>query len=75
VQGYNFLIPISVAKSFINQLNINTSRSKSSDYIEKGLDYYWKQQYSNAAQEFNKALSLDSKNYYVSEYLKMISPQ
>lgn len=74
VQGYNFLIPINVAKSFINQLNINTSRSKASEFIEKGLDYYWKQQYSNAAQEFNKALSLDTKNYYASEYLKMSSP-
>jgi S1-C subfamily serine protease len=72
-QGYNFLIPLNEANDFIrNQgININTIRSETLDYFKKGLDYYWKQQYINAAQEFNKVLSANPNNYYAKEYLNM----
>jgi S1-C subfamily serine protease len=73
VQGYSFLIPINEAKDFIKDqgININTSRSETLNYFQKGLDYYWGQQYTNASQEFNKVLSVNPNNYYAKEYLNM----
>jgi S1-C subfamily serine protease len=71
IQGFNFLIPVNMAKSFISELNINTTPSKSTIYFEKGLDYYWDKKYRDAEMEFNKILTLDPENIYALDYAKM----
>jgi len=71
VQGYNFLIPINVAKSFVSELNINTTPSRTTRHFEKGLEYYWNNQYSEARQEFNEILTLEPNNLYASEYARI----
>lgn len=71
IQGYNFLIPINVAKSFISELNINTTPSKTTKSFEKGLDYYWNGQYSSAASEFNRISLMDPNDNYASDYARM----
>ncbi|MDD4161780.1 MAG: trypsin-like peptidase domain-containing protein [Methanothrix sp.] len=70
LQGYNFLIPINVVKSFMSELGINTA-SKTTSHMEKGLDYYWSGKYGEAKQEFQKASSLDSQNAYATSYTQM----
>jgi serine protease Do len=70
---YNFLVPIDVAKSFINQLNINTVPSATIRRFENGLDYYWMGQYSQAEKEFNGILATNPNNYYAAEYLQMVN--
>jgi serine protease Do len=71
MQGYNFLIPIDVAKSFITELNIKTEPSTTTKYLEKGLEHYWNSEYPQAEEEFNNALNLNPNNYYAREYLQM----
>jgi tetratricopeptide (TPR) repeat protein len=71
IPGYNFLIPINVAKSFISELNINTTPSEATVHFEKGLEYYWNKQYSEAEKEFNRIVALDPNNKYASDYAKM----
>jgi serine protease Do len=71
VQGYNFLIPINMAKSFINELNIDTTPSQTTHHFERGLEHYWNNSYSDARSEFNQILVLNPNNFYASEYATM----
>ena len=57
IPGYNFLIPINVAKSFISELNINTTPSETAVHFQRGLEYYWSKDYSQAEGEFNSILA------------------
>lgn len=70
LQGYNFIVPVNVVKSFMSELNINTS-SMATAHLEKGLDYYWGGKYPEAKQEFQKASSLDTQNSYMARYTQM----
>jgi len=72
VQGYNFLIPINVAKSFISELNIDTTPSETTQAFERGLDHYWNGSRSEAREEFDLILAtLDPKNQYAADYSNM----
>jgi len=70
---YNFIIPINVAKSFIKQLNIDTTPSKTIIHFRNGLKYYWNTQYPEAKKEFSDILNLIPNNNYANEYLHMIA--
>ncbi len=71
VQGYNFLIPINVAKSFISELNIDTTPSETTKAFERGFEHYWNGSRSEARGEFDAILALDPKNQYAAEYSSM----
>ena len=71
VQGYNFLIPINVAKSFISELNIDTTPSETTQAFERGFEHYWNGSRSEARGEFDAILALDPKNQYAAEYSSM----
>ncbi|HII06407.1 MAG TPA: trypsin-like serine protease [Methanotrichaceae archaeon] len=72
VQGYNFLIPINVAKSFISELNIDTTPSKTTKAFEKGFEHYWNGSHLEARGEFDAILAtLDPNNQYAMEYSSM----
>jgi S1-C subfamily serine protease len=71
VQGYNFLIPINVAKSFISELNIDTAPSQTAQAFERGFDHYWNGSPSEARREFDAILALDPTNQYAVEYSSM----
>jgi serine protease Do len=71
-EGYNFLIPINIAKEFLDEMRINATTSSTTQHFEKGLTYYWNKDYSNAEKEFNWILTEgDSDNLYAKDYLKM----
>jgi len=71
VQGYNFLIPINVAKSFISELNIDTTKSETTRAFERGFEHYWNGSRPEARGEFDAILALDPKNQYAAEYSTM----
>lgn len=71
VQGYNFLIPINVAKSFISELNIDTTPSETTQAFERGFELYWNGSRSEARGEFDAILALDPNNQYAAEYSSM----
>jgi S1-C subfamily serine protease len=71
VLGYDFLIPINVAKSFVTELNINTTPGMTTEHFEKGLEFYWNDQYSLAEQQFQDILTLNPGNLYATEYARM----
>jgi S1-C subfamily serine protease len=69
VQGMNFLIPISVAKQFLNEINITPQESQLSKLYQEGLAYYDKQQYSNALEKFREVNELNPGYPYVTKYI------
>jgi S1-C subfamily serine protease len=72
VQGYNFLIPINVAKSFISELNIDTAPSETTKAFERGFELYWNGSLSEARGEFDAILkTLHPTNQYATEYSSM----
>ncbi|MBN1323121.1 MAG: tetratricopeptide repeat protein, partial [Methanotrichaceae archaeon] len=71
VQGFNFLIPMSEARTFIRELNVDTTPSNTTESFERGLDYYWNGQYTQARQEFDRILAIDPGNQYALEYSRM----
>jgi len=71
VQGFNFLIPMSEAKTFIRELNVDTTPSNTTESFERGLDYYWNGQYDLAKREFDRILTIDPGNQYAQEYSRM----
>ncbi len=72
VQGYNFLIPINVAKSFISELNIDTAPSETTKAFERGFEHYWNGSRPEARGEFDAILAtLDPSNQYAMEYSSM----
>lgn len=69
VQGMNFLVPISVAKQFLNEINIHPQDSQLSKLYEQGLGYYDKQQYKNALEKFREVNELNPGYPYVTKYI------
>jgi S1-C subfamily serine protease len=69
VQGMNFLIPIGVARQFLNEINIRPQESQLSRLYEQGLAYYDKQQYKKALEKFREVNELNQGYPYVAKYI------
>jgi S1-C subfamily serine protease len=69
VQGMNFLVPISVAKQFLSEINVRPQESQLSKLYEQGLAYYDKQQYKNALEKFREVNELNPGYPYVTKYI------
>jgi S1-C subfamily serine protease len=69
IQGMNFLVPISVAKQFLNEINITPRESQLSKTYEEGLALYDKQQYRAALEKFREVNELNPGYPYVSNYI------
>lgn len=69
VQGMNFLVPISIAKQFLNEINITPRESQLSKLYEEGLALYDKQQYKAALEKFREVNELNPGYPYVSRYI------
>jgi serine protease Do len=57
--GYNFAIPISVVKEFLDSLKLQPSLSRSTILFNEGLDLFYKQFYSQALQKFKQVKKLN----------------
>ncbi len=71
VEGFNFLVPVNIVKSFVNELNIDTSPSIVDEHYAAGMQYYWKGNYKKAIAEFEAILRLSPGDAYASEYVTM----
>jgi serine protease Do len=71
VQGFNFLVPMSVAKSFAKELNVDTTRSTTDVHFENGMNAYWNKDYAKAIQEFEAILRAHPGDSYATAYRTM----
>ena len=67
VQGMNFVIPMSVAKQFLKEVNITPSESNLSKLYEEGLIYYDNEQFSRALEKFREVNELNPGYPYVQQ--------
>jgi S1-C subfamily serine protease len=69
VQGMNFLVPINIARQFLNEINVQPKESQLSKLYEEGLVLYDKQQYRDALEKFREVNELSPGYPYVSTYI------
>lgn len=67
VQGMNFVIPISIAKQFLKEINVTPQESRLSKVYQEGLNYYDKEQYSRALEKFREVNELNPGYPYVQQ--------
>jgi S1-C subfamily serine protease len=65
IQGMNFLIPISIAKQFLREINVTPEESKLTQTYTEGLIYYDQEQYSLALEKFREVNELNPGYPYV----------
>ena len=58
-QGYNWILPINLAKDFLNELNVATNTNNiTNQHYQLGIDYFLDKKYSKAKEEFQKVQAL-----------------
>lgn len=67
IQGMNFVIPISVAKQFLKEINITPEESRLSKAYIEGLIYYDNEQFSYALEKFREVNELNPGYPYVQQ--------
>lgn len=65
IQGLNFLIPISLAKEFLREINVTPEESRLSKLYQEGLILYDDEQYSAALEKFREVNELNPGYPYV----------
>ena len=58
VQGFSFIVPVNTAQEFVRQAGTDNAESLIDAKWVEGLNYYWRQEYSNAQQSFSEVLAL-----------------
>jgi serine protease Do len=69
LQGFNFAVPISVAKEFIAKAGAKPQQGIVSQKYDDAITLYDKQWYSDALKEFQEVNSLSPGHPYVQEYI------
>ena len=65
----NFAIPISIAKQFLNETNVNPAQSSLTALYKEGLDLYGKQKFKKAYEKFSAVNDLNPGYPYIQEYI------
>jgi len=65
IQGMNFLIPVSIAKQFLHEINITPEQSRLSKLYIEGLTLYDAERYSAALEKFREVNELNPGYPYV----------
>jgi serine protease Do len=60
--GFNFAIPISVVKEFLDSAGVRPAPSKATNRFNKGLEFFFKEYYYQALNQFEKVKGLNE-NY------------
>jgi len=68
-QGFNWIVPSSVIKEFMSELNIINQEGVIDKIYQTGLQYYWAGKHSKAITEFNKVLDLNPKHSFAKEFI------
>ena len=65
-----FLVPINVAKEFLIRSNINDKRSEIDEHYQKGIEYFFDEEYYAAINELTEVLELNPEHFHAGYYLK-----
>lgn len=57
-QGFNWILPIELAKEFIQEINVVNTSGITNERYQKGIDYFLAKRYSKAKEEFQAVLAL-----------------
>lgn len=75
--GFNFAIPVSIIKNFLDSVEVDTRMSQASLAFNKGLSYYYSGYYTKALKRFAGVKMINNDfpmlNYYVEMATKKIS--
>jgi S1-C subfamily serine protease len=69
VQGFNFAVPVGVAREFIGKAGAHPSESLVTHKYDEAVDLYNKQWFGDALAEFQQVNSLSPGHPYVQEYI------
>jgi len=67
--GFNFAIPISVIRQFIDSVQLKPATGKASVYFDQGLEYFYQQFYRKAKERFEETRQLNPNFPQLSFYL------
>jgi len=65
-----FLVPINVAKEFLSRSGINDERSEIDEHYQKGIEYFFDEEYYEAMNELVEVLELNPEHFHAKYYLK-----
>jgi serine protease Do len=65
-----FLVPINVAKEFVNEANIQPKRGELDKHWEEGMHLFWEQHYSAAIEKYRVVMELYPGHPYADRYMK-----
>lgn len=69
ISGMNFLIPISVARQFLNEINVQPQQSRLTQLYQEGLALYEGERFSRALDKFREVNELNPGYPYVQKYI------
>lgn len=70
IQGFNFIMPINLAKEFMNEINVENKRGAADTHYELGMTKYWNGDYNGAIGEFQIVKNLFPGHPYVDDYIR-----
>ena len=70
IQGFNFIVPINIAKEFMAEINVENTRGSVDEHYEAGMIHYWGSEYSEAIEELNIVKNLFPAHPYVEKYIQ-----
>ncbi|TYP73214.1 trypsin-like peptidase domain-containing protein [Paenibacillus methanolicus] len=69
VQGMNFVVPISIATQFLNELNVTPTESQLTSLYKEGLTLYNQQKYAKALDKFREVNELNPGYPYIQTFI------
>lgn len=69
VQGMNFVIPISIAKQFLNELNVTPTESQLTTLYKEGLSLFNEGKYAHALDKFREVNELNPGYPYIQTFI------
>lgn len=70
IEGFNFLVPVNIAKEFLKELGVTPHRGNLDKHYETALKYFWNGYYSKALKEFNIINEMYPGHPYVSQFIQ-----
>jgi serine protease Do len=67
--GFNFAIPISVVREFIDSIHLKPAMSDVSEEFNEGLRYFYQQYYRNAIEKFNVVKKINPEYPQLESYI------
>ncbi len=70
IEGFNFLVPIDLAKEFLKELGVTPHQGSLDKHYATALNYFWKGYYSKALKEFTIVGQMSPGHPYVNQFIQ-----